>query len=947
MECGRNKNINGIMLKRSIVTGMMIVSSLGGVDIAYANDDHIEYDFNVPSLTVDSAINAIAQQSNSPAIFPFDKVRKLRAKPLRGQYTLEDALSEILQGTDLKAHITASGVITVWLPEDKTSNRVSQNASSVDFIETSKDEKMKIKGTNKALLTTASAAIIATTATTNIAQAQTVQDDVIVDEVIVTATKRASTIQDVPFSINAQTAADIERTGAQNLEDIARNVAGLTIQNLGPGQSQVSIRGVSSGQIVRDQPGVKEQVGIYLDESVISLSLFTPDIDLFDLNRVETLRGPQGSLFGSGSVGGTIRYITNQPELGVFEGVAEVNVNTVTDGDVGGHIKGAINVPVGEDLAVRAVGYYTGYAGFIDAVGLNGTTEDDVNDGTRFGGRISAKFEPTDQFSITPRILYQEIETDGFNRQDEFNFLAAPADTGAGQLAPQDVLDTLDEREQFLLLEEGFSDETLIADLLLEFSFGSVDLTSISTYTDRSIEVSRDASALTSSVNVDLGFDPASFILPSNLVDATEFDSFTQELRLASNTDSAFQWLIGGFYNTQDRDYSQRLPTPGFDAFADDVFGAGTSVAVANGFPLNSPFNSDIPFELEQFALFGEASYDVTERLNLAVGGRYYDFDETRDFITGGLFANGDNQTDETSSSGFTPRFLAKYDLTESVTLNAQASQGFRLGGVNDPLNLPLCSPEDEAIFGTFQEYDDETLWNFEGGFKVKKNGFTFNVAGFYNDISDLQVTLDAGSCSSRVVFNVPDAHSVGVEYEVGFTPIDGLDIFFSGSLIESEFDTDVVDGDGNILAGLRDGNRLPSVPEFQTSASATYSFPTSFNDALGFFGGSVQYVGTRFTQPTDQEIGQGLPTATGLPFGAFTGAEDPSDLVDLELDDYFTLNLNAGLEWENISFQIYGTNLFDENALLSFDRERGGRARVGFNVSNPRTFGATARYKF
>ena len=103
--------------------------------------------------------------------------------------------------------------------------------------------------------------------------------------------------------------------------------------------------------------------------------------------------------------------------------------------------------------------------------------------------------------------------------------------------------------------------------------------------------------------------------------------------------------MIGGFYNTQDRDYSQRLPTPGFDAFADAVFGAGTSDAVANGFPLNSPFNSDIPFELEQFALFGEASYDVTERLNLAVGGRYYDFDETRDFITGGLFANGDNQT--------------------------------------------------------------------------------------------------------------------------------------------------------------------------------------------------------------------------------------------------------------------------------------------------------------
>jgi iron complex outermembrane receptor protein len=145
--------------------------------------------------------------------------------------------------------------------------------------------------------------------------------------IIVTATKRASTVQDVPFSINAQTQADLERAHAQTIEDISRNVAGLTVQNLGPGQSQVSIRGVSAGQIVRDQPGVKEQVGIYLDESVVSLSLFTPDFDLFDLNRVETLRGPQGTLCGSGSVGGTIRYIPNKPRLERYDGEVEAGVN--------------------------------------------------------------------------------------------------------------------------------------------------------------------------------------------------------------------------------------------------------------------------------------------------------------------------------------------------------------------------------------------------------------------------------------------------------------------------------------------------------------------------------------------------------------------------------------------------------------------------------------------
>ena len=163
-----------------------------------------------------------------------------------------------------------------------------------------------------------------------------------IEEITVTATKRESRIQDVPFSLNVQTQKDIQRSGASDIEELSRNIAGLTVQNLGPGQSQVAIRGMSAGQIVRDQPGVKEQVGVYLDESVISLSLFTPDFDLYDLNRVETLRGPQGTLFGSGSIGGTIRYITNAPDTSAFAANVEVDVNTLKDGETGGSLKGML-----------------------------------------------------------------------------------------------------------------------------------------------------------------------------------------------------------------------------------------------------------------------------------------------------------------------------------------------------------------------------------------------------------------------------------------------------------------------------------------------------------------------------------------------------------------------------------------------------------------------------
>jgi iron complex outermembrane recepter protein len=758
------------------------------------------------------------------------------------------------------------------------------------------------------------------------------------NEIIVTANKRNSTLQDIPFSINAQSAEDIQKSGATTLEDLSRNVAGLAIQNLGPGQSQVSIRGVSAGQIVRDQPGVKEQVGVYLDESVISLSLFTPDLDLFDLNRVETLRGPQGTLFGSGSVGGTIRYITNQPKLGATEGSVEANLNLVDGDDLGGHLKGAVNVPLGEYVAARAVGYYTRYGGFINARREGGGVTKDINDGERYGGRLAITFAPSDSLSITPRVIYQKITTDGFNRQEVFNLFANPFTTTRPPV-------TFSEREQHLLLKEGFEDETLIADATIRVGFGGVDLTSVSSYTHRDILVSRDASALTGSVSVDLGYPAAAVVLPSNLRDTTKVKAFTQELRLSSNGDGPFQWVFGGFYSDTDRVYAQRLPTPGYDAFTDATLGAGTSAAVANGYGPDSPFNSDLPYNLKQIAFFGEGSYDLTDALTFTLGGRYYDYKEVRTITSGGLFANGDTgKVDRTKSNGFTPRALLSYEASDSVTINAQASKGFRLGGVNDPLNANLCTAADRAIFGGFQDYGDETLWNYEVGVKTQTRGITFNAAAFYTDISNLQTTLDAGSCSSRIVFNVPKAHSQGVEFELTARPLEGLDLGISGSLLSAKFDSTVVDGTGAVLAGIRDGNRLPTVPKFQISANASYGFPVS-DGAEAYVSASIQHVGNRFTQPSDQENNP-RSFVSGLPFGGAPGTD--ATILNLRLPSYQLINLSAGVDFDNgLSVIGYVNNLFDENALLSFDRERGGRARLGFATNTPRTYGITLRKTF
>ena len=331
-------------------------------------------------------------------------------------------------------------------------------------------------------------------------------------------------------------------------------------------------------------------------------------------------------------------------------------------------------------------------------------------------------------------------------------------------------------------------------------------------------------------------------------------EQITQEVRINSSGDNRIDWLFGVFYSETERNYAQRLPTPGYDAYTDAAFGAGVSAAVANGYEeVDSPYNSDLPYDIEQFAVFGEVTLNITEALRLTVGGRYYDFKEERIFNSGGLFSNGDNQFDKTDSNGFKPRFLGSFDISDNITLNAQAAQGFRLGGVNDPLNQTLCTAGDLETFGSFQSYKDETMWNYEVGVKAEFERASLQVAGFYADIKNLQVALDAGSCSSRISFNVEEAHSAGAEVELTVRPADRLEMTVAGSLVESEFGSTVRSADGNIIGGVEDGNRLASVPEFQMSGNATYTVPTPwFNGADFFLQATVQHVGDRITQPSD-----------------------------------------------------------------------------------------------
>jgi iron complex outermembrane recepter protein len=752
------------------------------------------------------------------------------------------------------------------------------------------------------------------------------------EEVTVTAMKREETVQNTPVSVAAPTEAQLRSRGVDDIEGVARNVAGFSVQNLGPGQSQVAMRGISSGQIARDQPGVKEQVGAYLDESVISLSLFTPDIDLFDMSRVEVLRGPQGTLFGSGSESGTVRYITNQPELGGKAKVfGEFGGNTIDGGDQGGSVKLGFNAPLGDKAALRVAAYYNRLGGYIDAVQPDFSVKKDVNTGDRTGVRAAIKIAPNDRLTITPRILYQEVGADGWNRIDAFNILANPYTTTRPPV-------TLGPREQFTQIGEPFKDKFTLGDLNVNYNFGEVALTSITSYTHRDVDVVRDAGALTSSITGgSIGLPQNVYTLDAPLDDATKAKVWTQELRLSGGK-GRVHWVAGGFYANTTRDYGQTLLVSGFEDLTGiptaGKFGAGKDVL----------FFSRLHYKLKQYAAFGEGTVSLTDQWSLTGGLRYYNFTEDRTQVFDGIFADPASKPGTIKANGVAPRLIASYKVSKTTNLNAQVSKGFRLGGINDQLNVPLCTPQDLATYSGLDSWKDEKTWNYEVGSKsrIMDNRGSFNVAAFYADISDLQATETAGSCSSRVILNVPKARSTGVEAELAAAPTSNFDFSISGSYNDAVLKSTFSSAAGDL--GIRDGARLPSVPKFQMSAAATYQW--QMGRSLGYATGTYQHVGSRFTQVGDEDLGTldllsfGKNTIGG-PLTASTFTYTP------ELPGYDIVNLRLGVVHGKWDVALFGNNLTDERALLALDRERGTRARIGYLTNQPRSFGINARVMF
>lgn len=771
--------------------------------------------------------------------------------------------------------------------------------------------------------------------TENKSKSKVANDSQSYEKIVITATKRTQRLQDVPISVASMSEKALRESGAENLVDAVRNIAGVTMTDLGPGQSKLAIRGFSSGQVLRDESARKESVGVYLDESSIGIALFTPDIDLFDLNRVEVLRGPQGTLFGSGSISGTVRYITNKPNLNDQEGAIEVDANTIEGGSNGSSVKGYINIPLSDNTAVRAVGYYKKWGGFIDALTESGDVWEDVNSGEKYGGRIALTYAPTDELTITPRVVFQKLETNGYPRADVINFFHNEYTT-EGIREPG----KFGEYEQFLFLREGTTDDFLMFDLNLEYEFESMTFTSVTSYIDRKIDVIQDGTALTSHVNnVAIGLTGDVLFVPSPLNNITDVTALSQEFRLSSNTDGDFQWLAGVYYLDRDKDFTQQLDTPGFDEL---TAGNGLPPTADLTVPLTSDsdvlYISSIPVMHKQYSIFGEASYDFTEKWNATIGLRYFKFEESRDARLLGLFGGADDPDKRfrsTSDSGFNPRFILSYRVDAQLKLNAQASKGFRLGGINDPL-IDLCL---ESGAGDAERFGREEVWNYEVGAKsTMANGTVrLNASAYRMEISGLQVT-DRLPCSASVVRNVPESTINGVEIELSAFATDDLELGFVFNYNDTEI-TKISEG-----SALAVGDRLPTSPKLQLSANFTYAY-TLTDDLDGFISMTAQYNGDSYSIIADQHNDGTLPI--NIEYGRAAG--DSLDVAYPSLLDAYTI-VNARMSIEHVdgwNLALYVNNLFNERGTLALDRERGGSARIAHYVNQPLTVGVSARYDF
>lgn len=741
------------------------------------------------------------------------------------------------------------------------------------------------------------------------------------NEIIVTAQRRSQTLLEVPQSVSVVGGETLERQQATSFVDYAQLVPGLNITQDNPGESRVILRGINTGSVA-------STVSIYVDDvpfgssgSLSNAGELAGDFDTFDVARIEVLRGPQGTLYGSNSLGGTLKFVTAAPAFDRFEVRAQAGVEFVEDGGTGWSGNALVNVPVTENLAVRASGFYRRSAGYLDAVGRTG---EDINDSDSYGGRVSVLFEPTDNFSIRLFALAQNIRANSPSTYEVDPVTLEPVN--ALTAAPSD------ERTRFERIAEFNDVDYRLYSGSLDWDFGFATLTSVTSY------ATLDQRQLTDISNGGER-DTADFIYattPGTVGLAFQNDisteKFTQEVRLASPDSGTFEWLVGAYYTREDSRLFQR-----FQPFllATQAF-IPTAITLPPPLP---PVDIDefvfvtLDSDYEEVAAFGSATWHISPRFEITAGGRYSHNNQTSDQFTSII---GTDQTidGESSESVFTWSVAPRLEINDRISLYARVAKGYRPGGPNA---VPPGAPADYL-----PSFEADTLVSYEIGLRGETvdRTFAFDASVFYLDWDNILINTVFIDPDTGTAFgangNGRRARSVGAEATATLRPMRGLTAILNVAYTDAELrdDTTPEDGQLNLVGGLK-GDQLPYTPDWAASLSVDYEWALS-GSARAFIGGNLRLV-------SDQ------PGGFDADYRAAFGRRPV-------LDGYETVDLRAGVDFEHFSITAFVRNLTDSRGLVSagsYPRQIPpvvGGTDVPFAVASsirPRTIGFTLGARF
>ncbi len=752
-------------------------------------------------------------------------------------------------------------------------------------------------------------------------------------EIIVTAQKRSEDLTKVPTSISVLSGESLGSTAINDFDDLSRAVPGLSFQSGGQeGSANLQIRGVSS--TAGDQT-----VSLYLNETPISVSSrfggATQPI-AFDLAQVEVLRGPQGTLYGASSLGGTIRYIQNKPDLSTVSGFVAGDVSGTDHGGVNYETSALVNMPIIDDVfAIRLGGLYGADSGWIDNYDGDGDlAHKGVNSDLKKLLHLTALYQPSEDLSIQANTTYQRFDT--HDSSTFYTAAGASNSTGAGA-APYLVTSGL--FEQSKIVREWAHDSVLVSDIEINRNLGFAELTSVSSYFYRSENQVFDGTYYNSGALANF-YLPAQFApslavanAPSPVYQPTGWDSWTQEVRLASptNSPSPLKWVGGIYLSANHVGTSQNDPDTSLASIFQSTYGVPIgSISQALGGAPNDPaffnpiFSSAEHETTDQYAAFGDITYDILPDLHVSAGLRYSFAHEINvannlqnSFFDVGLPAEYKSNI---KSYAATPRFSLSYDVNDLTSIYTTEAKGFRLGGPAG--SLPSgpgnpCQPDYENLGLTNAPgpYGSDSLWSYEAGLKstLAERSISINTAGYYIDWSRLQQGVNLPSCGFGFTANAGDAVIYGGELELLYAPkfVKGLKFGITASFNHAEITK-------TTAPFAQVGQTVEDVPERTATVSVDYDFPI-----VGSWAG--------FTH-VDYDF-------TGHAHGAFQ-----TYLPNYENAAYGVMNAQLGVDDDKWKIYLFAKNLLNDHTI--YQQPTDSSITEGYTV-RPLTVGVSARRDF